>query len=201
MSQAAAIELDPRDVLNADAESPEPMIPTRLLRFCRTRTRDVQSARDLMADAIAVTLAGEGWHRWKYDGKRTPAESLLIHLFNMAKDVHKKELESAAAWREVQGDPEHDPPAPDSAPRPGEKPAKWTKQDDEMRLAALVMERLDEDAREMLRVESESDEELDGETLARKLGWTSKQVYRARERVVYHRDAVLAAERKKGGRA
>jgi hypothetical protein len=71
-----------------------------------------------------------------------------------------------------------------------------------MRHAQVVMDRLDEDARTMLRVESESEEDLDASALADKLGWTVKQVYRARERVVYHRDQVRReASKPKGGGA
>jgi len=201
MSQAAALPLDPREVLRADAASAEPIIAKRLLRFCSARTRDVQRAKDAASDAVLLTLAGVGWHRWVYDGKREPAASLLMHLCDIAKDVLKQERERAANWREVQGDPERDAAAPDSKPPTGEMPADWAKHDDAMRHAALVMERLDEDTRQMLSVESESEEDLDAKALADKLGWNVKQVYRARERVVYHRDQVRReASQKKGGR-
>jgi len=202
MTQAAATALDAREVLEADARSKEPFIAKRLLRFCVARTRDPQRAKDAAGDAVLMVLAGVGWHRWEYDGKGEPAASLLMHLCDLAKDVVKKERERASSWREVEGDPERDAAAPDSKPPVGEMPAPWAKQDEAMRHAQLVMDRLDEDARTMLRVESESDEELDAATLAGKLGWTVKQVYRARERVVYHRDQVRGElGRKKGGAA
>jgi DNA-directed RNA polymerase specialized sigma24 family protein len=199
MTQPAAIALDPREVLRADAASKEPILGKRLLRFCFARTRDADKAADAASEAIALTLAAEGWHRWKHDGRFPPTQSLLMHLCDMAKDVIKKDRERASTWREVEGDPERDAKAPDSSPEPGAMPAKWEKHDDAMRRADDVMARLDEDAREMLRVEAGSDEELDGEELAAKLGWTVKQVYRARERVMYHRDLVLAREKRKAG--
>jgi DNA-directed RNA polymerase specialized sigma24 family protein len=202
MTQAAATALDPRAVFEADARSKEPIIAKRLLRFCSARTRDPQRAKDAASDALLLTLAGVGWHRWVYDGKREPVASLLMHLCSVAKDVLKQERERASTWREVEGDPERDAAAPDSKPRLGEMPAEWARQDEAMRHATMVMERLDEDARRMLRMESESDEDLDAAGLATKLGWTVKQVYRARERVVYHRDQVRReASQKKGGGA
>ena len=199
MTQAAAITLDPRDILKADAASKNAFIARRLLRFCHARTKDRQQAQDMASEAIALTLAAEGWHRWSHDGVTDPAESLLMHLCTMARDVLKKERERAATWREVKGNPERDPPAGEAGPAPGEKPVEWAKEDDRMRCAEAVMERLDEDARRMLTIESQSEEELDADELAEKLGWNAKQVYGARKRVVYHRDAVLAAERKRGG--
>jgi len=201
MTQAAATALDPREVLQADSETGTPIIPKRLLRFCSGRTRDVQRAQDAASEAVALVLAGEGWHRWNYDGKREPAASLLMHLCDVAKDVLKLERKRAANWREVEGDAERDASAPDSKPPPGEMPAEWATHDDHVRRAAAVMERLDEDTRRMLQIESESEEELDAATLAERLGWSAKQVYRARERVLYHRELVLAQEmrQKKGG--
>ena len=202
MTQAAATALDPREVLQADATSKEPIIAKRLLRFCSARTRDPQRAKDAAGDAVLLVLAGVGWHRWVYDGKREPAASLLMHLCDLAKDVLKQERNRAATWREVEGDPERDAAAPDSKPRPGEMPAEWAKQDEAMRHAKMVMDRLDEDARTILRVESESEDDLDATALADRLGWTVKQVYRARERVVYHRDQVRReASKQKGGGA
>jgi len=192
------IELDPREVLRKDAQSKDPVIPKRLLKFCRSRTSDTQQAKDMMSEAVARTLAGEGWHRWRYDGVGSETESLLMHLFNVARDVLKKERESAQAWREVRGK-EKDAPVQDVTATPGEKPVEWAAHEDDMRRAETVMDRLDEEARQMLRVESESEKKLDAKALAEKLGWSVKQVYRARERVVYHRDLVLAAERKRGG--
>ncbi|HEY3815976.1 MAG TPA: hypothetical protein VGL81_02340 [Polyangiaceae bacterium] len=199
MTQAAPSVLDPRDVLIADEATAKPFISKRLLRFCFARSRDVHRAKDLASEAVTLTLAGEGWHRWVHDGRSDPATSLLMHLFNIAKDVLKKERERAATWREVEGNEERDAAAPDSKPPLGETPAKWTAHEKELSLADQVMERLDEDARRMLRAESESEEKLDQRALAQKLGWTLKQVMSARERVFYHRDVVLAQARKKGG--
>ena len=200
MTPAAATALDPREVLQADAASKEPIIAKRLLRFCCGRTRDVQRAKDAASDAVLLTLAGVGWHRWVYDGKREAVASLLMHLCSVARDALKQERERASNWREVQGDPERDAAAPDSKPPTGEMPVEWAKQDEAMRSAQAVMDRLDEDTRRMLRVESESEEDLDAKALADKLGWTVKQVYRARERGGYHRDQVRReASQKKGG--
>jgi RNA polymerase sigma factor (sigma-70 family) len=199
MSQAAAVALDPREVLKHDAASKDPVISKRLLRFCYARTRDVQRAKDAMSEALVRVLAGEGWHRWNHEGTKDPAESLLMHLCNVAKDVIKKERERASEWREVRGESKAGRSAADPGPAPGEMPEEWAKQDHDVRRAEAVMERLDEPTREMLRLESESDGEMDARELAKRLGWTVKQVYRARERVFYHRDAVLGREPKRGG--
>jgi DNA-directed RNA polymerase specialized sigma24 family protein len=201
MTPAAAIALDPRDVLKADAESKDPVIHKRLLRFCYVRTRNVQRARELVSDAYERTLVAEGWHRWTHDGRSEARESLLTHLCNMANDVFRKEVARAATQSEVEADPKRDAAPADSRPALGEMPAEWSKHDEEMRRAEQVMAKLDEDARRMLRVESESDEELSARELAARLGWSEKQVYRARERVRHHRDALLAREAKRGGRS
>jgi len=195
---SAAIALDPREVLAADAKSKTPVIPKRLLRFCRSRTEDGQQAKDMASEALALTLAGEGWHRWTWDGITDKTESLLMHLCTMARDVLKKERERASEWREVRGE-ESD--APDSGPTstPGQRSPESTRHAEDMRRAEAVMARLDEGTREMLRIESESEKPPSAAELAAKLGWTEKQVYRARERVAYHRGIVLAAEQKRGG--
>jgi hypothetical protein len=195
---AAAIALDPREVLAADAKSTTPVIPKRLLRFCASRTEDRQQAKDMASEAIALTLAGEGWKRWEWDGVTDKTESLLMHLCTMARDVLKKERERASEWREVRG---KETDAPDSGPTstPGERSPESTRHAQDMRRAEAVMARLDEGTREMLRIESQSEEAPTAVQLAAKLGWTEKQVYRARERVAYHREIVLAAERKRGG--
>ncbi len=67
-----------------------------------------------------------------------------------------------------------------------------------MRRARLVLDRLDEPAREMLALEQEG---IDGAAeIASRLQCTVKDVYRMRERVAHHRDKVLEEERRKEGK-
>ena len=200
MAQAATIALDPREVLRADAASKEPIIAKRLLRYCLGRTRDRDRAQEASSEAFLRTLAAEGWHRWTYDGKHPPALSLLNHLCNMANDFIRQEWARDATAREVHVEPRRgaEPDAEDSAPPVGERSPDSEKLVTEMRRADAVMADLDEDARKLLRVESEreseTDEELTPKQLADRLGWTVKQVHRTRERIFYRRDEHLARE-------
>jgi DNA-directed RNA polymerase specialized sigma24 family protein len=203
MTQTAASALDPREGLQTDAASREPIIAKRLLRYCLARTRDRVRAEDAASEAVLRTLAAEGWHRWTHDGKHPPAVSLLNHLCNMANDVIRREWQRGATSLEVHVDAERraPPDAADPAPAAGERSPDSEKHMTEMRRAELVMAALDEDAREMLRVEAESDEELDPKEIAERLGWTVKQVHRTRERVFYRRDELLAREKSMKKRA
>jgi DNA-directed RNA polymerase specialized sigma24 family protein len=198
MSQAPDVALDARSVLEADLHAKPPFIMKRLIGYAFNRTHDAARARDVAQEAVALVLAGNGWHRWRYDGHRKPVENLLLHLFDVARDVVKNEDARAAEWREVEGDPERDAQVSDGAPAPGEMPTEWAAHAQQERRAQRVLERLDEKTREMLRIESESEEQLDAEALGAKLGWTARQVYRARERVRHHRDVVLEQEQERG---
>jgi DNA-directed RNA polymerase specialized sigma24 family protein len=198
MGQAPDVALDARSVLEADLRAERPFIMKRLTGYAFNRTFDAARARDVAQEAVLLVLAGNGWHRWHYKGRGTPVQDLLGHLFDVARDVVKNEDARAAEWREVEGDPERDAQVSDGAPVPGEMPAEWAAHSQQERRAERVLERLDEKTREMLRIESESEEKLDAEALGAKLGWTAREVYRARERVRHHRDVVLGQEQERG---
>lgn len=195
MGEARDVALDARTVLDADLRAKSPFIMKRLIGYAFNRTYDATRAKDVAQEAISLVLAGNGWHRWRYDGHRKPVENLLMHLFDVARDVVKNEDARASEWREVEGEPERDAQVSDGAPAPGQMPAEWELHAQEERRAQRVLERLDPKTREMLRIESESEEKLDAEALGAKLGWSAREVYRARERVKHHRDAVLEQER------
>ncbi len=191
---------DAAQLLAADARKPRPFIAPRLLRFCAARLGGKQGADDVAQEALVNTLTGEGWHRWTYDGKGTPEESLLTHLVNQAKDVIKKDRERASNWREVHvssGGAGEEPDSEAPSGIPGDRtPSSEKRMTDEKRVETILKD-LDPDARSVLDVEAQSEEELAPKDIADKLGWTVGQVHRARERVFYRRDVMLAQEAKR----
>jgi DNA-directed RNA polymerase specialized sigma24 family protein len=194
VSPPVAATLDVAELLAADARRKPPFIARRLLHFCLSRTRNKQRAEDVVSEAIVLTLAGDGWHRWVHDGATAPEVSLLRHLVNQAKDVMKKERERASTWREVHGDGDDASDAEDVGSVPGERSPSSEKHATNMKRVEMVLEQLDEEARQVLYVEAESDEELEPKHVAEKLGLTVRQVHRARERVFYRRDVLVARE-------
>jgi RNA polymerase sigma factor (sigma-70 family) len=193
---------DPREVLRRDREGASAegkhFIAKNLLGYCIKRTRERARAADAAQEAIALVLAGKGWHRWVYDGEGSHALSLLNHLSDVARDWLNTQRERAAHWRELAESPARDRQIADPQARTDERIEDLEEHDDEMRLAQAVMDRLDERTREMLRLEQQG--EHDAAALADRLGCTVKDIYRARERVKYHRDAVLEedARRRRG---
>jgi hypothetical protein len=201
MTPAADAALDPRDILREDLASAQPFIMKRLTGYAFNRTRE--RARDVAQEAVALVLAGKGWHAWTHDGRLTPAQNLLSYLFDLARDIIRNEGARVSEWREIEADELRDHAVADPAPAAGERSPDSERPMTEMRRADLVMERLDDRTRDMLRLEAESDGELDASTLAERLGWTVRDVYGARERVSHLRAIVLERERKKrteGGR-
>jgi DNA-directed RNA polymerase specialized sigma24 family protein len=188
-------ERDARSVLEEDRRSRRNFITRNLLGYCFKRTGDRARAEDAAQQAILLVLAGEGWHRWTHDDDKSVERSLLDHLSDVAKDVLKKNREQAAGWREIPATPKHEAKAADPQGRTDDRMEDHAGHEDDMRLAALVLARLDERTRAMLELEQE--DVHDAAAIASRLGCTVKDVYRMRERVQYHRDRVLEEERGK----
>ncbi len=193
MGEPSPSEPDARRVLEEDRRSRRNFITRNLLGYCFKRTRDRARAEDATQEAITLVLAGKGWHRWVHDDGKSLELSLLDHLSNVAKDVLKKDRERAAGWREIPTRPVHEAKAADPQARPDDRIEDHAEQEEEMRLAQLVVDRLDDRTRAMLELEQEGIH--DAAVLASRLECTVKEVYRMRERVAYHRDRVLEEER------
>jgi RNA polymerase sigma factor (sigma-70 family) len=190
---------DPREVLEKDRREGRGFIAKNLLGYLLKLTRDPDRARDAAQEAIVRVLDGKGWHRWVYDGKGTVELNLLNHLSDVGRDVIKKDRKRAFRRHETEEDPVRAAAAPDPQPRADEQIETIEEDERDRRRAARVWDRLDERARAVLRLEQE--DVSDAAEIARRLGCTPKDVYRARERVAYHRDAVLDEENAKGGRS
>ena len=147
-----------------------------------------------MQEAITLVLAGKGWHRWIHDETKTVERSLLDHLADVARNVLRKGRERAAARREVPTGPEHEASAADPQARPDDRIEEHAADENDLRLAGLVLARLDERTRAMLSLEQDGVD--DAGKQAALLGCTVKDIYRMRERVAYHRDRVLDEERR-----
>jgi DNA-directed RNA polymerase specialized sigma24 family protein len=199
MSEGEGGTPDPRGVLAKDRTQNGSFIAKNLLGYLFKRTRDPDAAADAAQEAIARVLAGEGWHRWVYDGEQTVELSLLNHLCDLGRDVIKKDRKRAARRHETEEDPVRDAATADPEPRADDQIEAVEEDENERRLAALVWDRLDERTRDVLVLAQEGID--DAAEIARRLGCTPRDVYRARERVAYHRDAVLDEERAKGGRS
>ena len=197
MSQAADAPIDPRSILQEDLRSDKPFIMKRLVGYAFNRVHDRERAMDIAQEAVARVLEGKGWEQWVFDGRLTPKQNLLSHLLDLARHIDNKERERASERREVAADEDRDQAVADGAPAPTEMPAEWAEHERDMLRAQQVLDRLDEPTREMLRIESESEESLDADALAARIpGWTRKDVYRARERISHHRGLLLEREKK-----
>jgi len=182
--------LDARTVLAKDEER---WITKRLLGYAYRKTSNVARARDVAQEAIALALEGRGWHRWEPHPGKTPERSLLGHLCNLARAIAKDERKSAAARREMQPDPEdEDRDLRVADPQPTIEQANLDEADhrETEDLVARVKDRLDPRALGVLQLEEEGVH--DASVQAERLDCTVRDVYRARERIAHHRDAVLA---------
>jgi DNA-directed RNA polymerase specialized sigma24 family protein len=183
---------DPRDVLAKD-----PRIAKKLLGYAYKKTQNIQRAKDAAQEAVARLLEGKGFYRWNPHGK-----SLLNHLADIVDTVVANETRSAAHRRELGMDPDDLERLAGGAAVPDAREQLEAIEDRrrEALLAAAVMSRIKSDPilPRMLDLEQQDvGEDGDAERQARLLGCTVKDIYRARERLAYHRDQVLE-EAKKG---
>lgn len=187
---------DARDVLRKDRDANRSWLAKNLLGYVLKRTRDPDRARDVCQEAITRVLEGKGWNRWTYDGVDTPELSLLNHLCDVARAYLGDQRDRAAVRRELGGKDDIAERVADPEPAADAQMSAAEEEANDARLAALVMDRLDERTRAMLRLEEEG---IDSAAVqAERLHCTVKDVYRMRERVAYHRDKVLEEERVKG---
>jgi DNA-directed RNA polymerase specialized sigma24 family protein len=173
----------------------------KLVGYANRKTRDMTRATDAAQEAVARMLEGRGSYRWDPTRK-----SLLNHLADVVDTVVANERRRAATRREKpidrasddDGKP-HSDRHPDSRPNAEQQAASIEERQTELRLAAEVMTRVEKDPviPGMLALEEEGIH--DAAEQARRLGCTVKDIYRARERLAYHRDAVLAQRKKTGG--
>jgi DNA-directed RNA polymerase specialized sigma24 family protein len=195
MDSGAGGPNDPRDVLRKDAS-----IAKKLLGYAYTKTRNITRAQDAAQEAIARVLEGKGWYAWKPDAK-----SLLDHLCDVVDTVVANESRRAGKRRERpirskddEGNPVDDA-VPDSAPNVSQQIESLEEEQHEIDLAARVMLRIEKDPIIPRMLQLEQDETSDAAEQARLLGCRVPDIYRARERLAYHRDVVLREEEEKGG--
>jgi len=181
---------DPRDVLAKD-----PRIAKKLLGYAYKKTKDIQRAKDAAQEAVARMLEGKGFYRWNPQGK-----SLLNHLADIVDTVVANETRSAAYRHERGMDPDDLERLAGGAAAPNAREQLEAIEDRrrESLLAAAVMARIESDPviPRMLELEQQDVGDDDAERQARLLGCTVKDIYRARERLAYHRDKVLEEEKK-----
>ena len=194
---------DPRDVLERD-----PRIAKKLLGYAYKKTLDIRRAKDAAQEAVVRMLEGKGFYRWNPKRK-----TLLNHLADIVDTVVANETRSAAHRHEIGMDPGDLERLTDGAATPNAREQLEAIEDRrrEALLAAAVMARVQSDPiiPRMLDLEQQDVGEGDGtspaslergrndaERQAGLLGCTVKDIYRARERLAYHRDKVLEEEKK-----
>ena len=135
-------DIDPRTVLDADRTQ---WITKRLLGYVLLRTQNMARAKDIAQQSILLVLEAKGWHRWKPDPAKTPEQSLLDHLCDIARSTGKDENKSAAVRRVVKpdpDDPERDERVRDPVPT-SESARVEAEHLRDMRRASRVMDGLD----------------------------------------------------------
>jgi hypothetical protein len=161
--------VDPRLLLAQDLS-----IAKRLTVYAYKKTHDVARAKDAAQRAVARVLDGSVSGRWTPAGK-----TLLGHLADVVDTVVADENMLVAG---------ENPPHP---PDPGMDQRR------DHRLAGEVLMRVQRDS-VIPRMLSLAQGGLgDATELARRLECPLNDIHRARERLVYHRDAVLEHEKKK----
>jgi hypothetical protein len=173
--------IDPQDALQND-----PSIAKKLFGYAYKKTHDVGRARDTAQEAIKRMLEGKGSDRW--DPAR---KSLLNHLADVVDTVVANEESRAAMSREEPMNPARDEKT--AAPDPDLEKAERRR-----RLAAELMMRVEKDRVVPRMLELEQDGIGDAAEQARRLDCAVADIYRARERLAYHRDTVLEHDKKRG---
>lgn len=189
-------DLDPRTVLEEDDTQ---WITKRLLGYVLTRTQNVARAKDIAQQSILLVLEAKGWHRWTRDPGKTPEQSLLDHLCDVARSTAKDENKSAAARRIARpdpDDPERDERVRDPAPT-AEAARVEAEHERDMRRASRVMQALDPLSRTLLALEEQGVH--DAATLSDLAKCSVSDVYAARKRIARQRDAVLREEEDEEG--
>ena len=187
---------DARTLLENDAK-----LRKGVLGYAYTVTHQIDEARAVAQEAMTRVLEGKGWYAWDPRGTK----ALFSHLCSVVDTVVANQRARAHNRREVgasrieseDGGAYHET-TEDSAPSIEDRAVGEEEHEDKMGLAALVMERLDPEARAMLQLEEEGISDASKQAL--RLGCTVKEIHLARKRVVHHRDAVLAEQAKKGGK-
>ena len=136
-------------------------------------------------------IEAKGWHRWQPDPAKTPEQSLLDHLCDVARSTGKDENKSAAVRRVLRpdpDDPERDERVADPAPT-AESARVEAEHLRDMRRASRVMDALDPLARGLLQLEEQGVH--DAATQADLARCSVPDVYAARKRIARQRDAVL----------
>jgi DNA-directed RNA polymerase specialized sigma24 family protein len=177
--------IDPRDVLRND-----PTVAKKLLGYAYKKTRDVARAKDAAQEAVARMLEGKGFYRWDPDAK-----TLLNHLADIVDTVVANERRRAAGWREEALRPAQHNQTADSDPGPEQMTVNIEDDLRQQRLADEIMMRVQDDPviPRMLDLVRAGTEEAAEQ--GRQLRCTVKDIYRARERLAHHRDAVLDREK------
>jgi DNA-directed RNA polymerase specialized sigma24 family protein len=177
---------DARELLASDAE-----LRRRLFGYARKKTYDAMRARDVAQEAVVRVLEGRGWYRWDPTGK-----SLLNHLCDVVDTVVVNENKRASVNREY-AMTEIIERKPDPEPSAEQRIEAIEESEREQRLVEKIMQRVAGDEIIPGMLEQQEAGIVKAPELAAVLHCSVKEIYRARERLAYHREQVLAEERKR----
>jgi DNA-directed RNA polymerase specialized sigma24 family protein len=174
----------------AEVLAADPRIGRILIGYAYMKTHNKVRMQEVAQEAITRVLEGRGWYRW--DASR---KSLLNHLSDVVDSLVANQNRRASVKRE-RPMTEDDERKPDSTPSPEQQIDTLEELERKRRLAALVMERVAEDPIIPGMLEHEKAGSGQASELASLLRCKAKDIYRARERLAYHRNQVLEEERR-----
>ena len=186
MVAGTAASLDARELLATD-----PRISRLLYGYAYKKTRSEVRMREVAQEAMARVLKGRGWYRWDPSSK-----ALLDHLSDVVDSLVANENRRAAKQREQPMAEGEDEGKADSTPSPEEQLDAAQELASKRRVVARVMERVAGDAIIPGMLQHGEEGITKASDLAALLRCSAKDIYRARERLAYHRDQVLEEERK-----
>ncbi|HEY1696833.1 MAG TPA: hypothetical protein VGG39_31955 [Polyangiaceae bacterium] len=181
---------DARTLIGRDAK-----LRRGVLGYAYKVTRSPDRAQSLAQEAFVRVLEGKGWFAWDPAGDKP----LFGHLCSVVDSLLANERARLSSRREIAPKDDEEPDKVDSSPNVEAQAEALDTHDEHMELARQVMERLDDQARRMLELVEADDD--DPRPLAERLGCTPEELRRARERVAYHRNAVLEEHARKGRRS
>ena len=173
----------------------QPALVNRLLGYVIKIVRDHARAEDITQEVLLIALEGK---TYPWDGVIPPLQHLGSIANSRISDHRTKASTRREKLKRENDDP--DPDKRDSRPSPISFAAAEEHTELRVELAADVMQRLEKkgDRIAVKSLELTQSGTKSAEAQADALGCTVKDIYRARERVAYQREAVLADARAKG---
>jgi hypothetical protein len=185
----AAPTLAPADARNVLASDPQ--IGRRLLAYAHKKTRDRTRTLEIAQEAITRVLEGHGFCRWAPERK-----GLFGHLADVVDSLVANQARRDAVWREQPMTEEDEERQVDSSPSPEQRIDAIEELERKRRLVRAVLARVAQDRIITGMLERQQAGVDKASELAELLHCSAQDIYRARERLAYHRHQVLEEDRR-----